>query len=400
MALPSVLLAACAHQSVTSFDLNKVDSRTAIIFIPGYYGTSLEDDHHTRRFITASEALFGGKALSLENETLATPKAPHLQAEGVLLNVPVLPLVSVDVYGDFIDHLNTLAKNRNQQVIAFAYDWRQELAASAAQLDVLIDSLHAKGVRHITLITHSMGCLLTAYELGYGAQPLAAAVLDWRGAKKVDGVVFMAGPFDGVFSIFRNMQRGAALAGNTSLLPKEAVASFPASYELLPFRRLQLLSYEGAKIPVSLRNPAYWRKHQISLLWNQNLPSDLLARRDAFTDEQVRSAAHFADLIHFEGGRAPESLRVMSLVGHGHKTVASAFYNESTNDYMFDIDRLGSKNLKVGPLLGDGDGTVLVSSAQLPPALANHATLIGSTEEHGHVYNNAAFISELDKFLP
>ena len=288
--------------------------------------------------------------MSLGNETLGTPKASHLNPEGVLLTVPIMPFVSVDVYGGFIKHLDDLAKSRNQQVIAFAYDWRQDLTSSAAQLDALIDLLRAKGVRHIALIAHSMGCLLTAYELGYGAQPLAAATLDWRGAKKIDGVIFMAAPFDGVFSIFRNMQRGAALAGNTSLLPKEAVASFPASYDLLPFRRAHLISYGGRQIPLSLSDPNYWRQHKLSLLWNQHLSPNLLARREAFTDQQVQNAARFSELIHFGGGHAPESLRVINLFGRDHQTVETAFYDDATNEYMFDTDSLSHKNLKVNPV--------------------------------------------------
>ena len=53
---------------------------SAIIFVPGYYGSTLNKvGTGDRFFITAGRYLFGSDAVSLMTRELATPRAPDLE---------------------------------------------------------------------------------------------------------------------------------------------------------------------------------------------------------------------------------------------------------------------------------------------------------------------------------
>jgi pimeloyl-ACP methyl ester carboxylesterase len=410
-ALGSILFVACSHQSVAHLDLQQTPAKSAYIFVPGYYGSALETANHTRVFITASEALFGSTSTSLETESLATPPSPVLSVEGVLRDVTVIGPIRVDVYGQFLDQLAVSAKAHNAQVFAFGYDWRKDLTETAADLDHLVDTLRARGFTRVTILAHSMGCLVTAYELGYGSQKLETAVLDWRGAKKINDVVLMAGPYQGVFSIFRNLQRGAILATNKKLLTRDSVASFPASYQLLPLSGAHMYTYSGAKFAVDLGDFNYWKKNQFGLLADQKISPEVRARREVFTQTQLRKAKAFMRAIAFKTDLAPntapnsvpntlpEALRVLALAGHGHRTTASGFYDASSGHFLFDVDELSNAGLSDRLLEEDGDGTVVATSAILPPALAARAKVMHTTETHGRVFDDKEFSAELARFL-
>lgn len=370
------------------------DSRPTLIFVHGYYGSTLREVGTDRRvFITAWEALFGRKSLSLYSKELATPEAVELEVEGLLGSVPIVPFVySVDVYGAFLDYADALPQ---VQTVALAYDWRKDLGEAVGRLDHLVKTLEAKGVKKIVILAHSMGGLVTSYYLGYGNQPSASAKLNWDGARHVQSVVFMGAPFGGAVGIFSNFQRGAEFAWNASLLPAEAVATFPSSYALLPTSVNLIDHATGQPIPFDLSSPDNWEKYGLGLLARKDLPAEIIQRRKEFTAAQVKNFTRFLKQIQFTPAPAPASLGVLNVVGRGRKTTAHAYLNTTTRELIFPVDKPTKYNLASESLMEEGDGTVLVAAAQLPPALAARAKVLESTAAHDRLFEDEKVKAEI-----
>src|SRR5439155_1691717 len=92
----------------------------------------------------------------------------------------------------------------------------------------------------------------------YGVQSPDEAKETWDGASHMDAVVLTGVPFRGSMTIFRNMQYGRHFGLNTTLLDQEAVASFPASYFVLPTAEGDLLltpRLEPVHVSVLRRTP-------------------------------------------------------------------------------------------------------------------------------------------------
>ncbi len=382
----------------------KASAKSAIIFVPGYYGTALKDkDSGDRFFITARNYLFGSQSVSLHTEDLQTPHAPQLEADGVLEGVSLIPgLYTVDVYGKFLNELRDYAENTNQELVPFPYDWRQDLSSSSKLLAQKIDELHARGIMRIQIVAHSMGCLITTYYLAYGTQDPIGAKPDWAGAAQVQKVVLMAGPYRGAFALFRNMQTGARIGSNHTYMPAETVASLPASYQLLPFRDFQLLDVKGRAIGFSLQDAAAWKTYQLGLFRSQSPASSVQALRLKYVTEQLMRANEFSKDIQLPKSSTPappKSMQVLQLVGSGHEVVDSAYWDKTKDGFFFDTDDLEKIKLPSRALFTDGDGSVTLRSAKLPSALEPNTTVMHSTVIHEKIFEDVEFRKVLSDFL-
>lgn len=372
----------------------------ALVFVPGYYGTSLKDSRTNRRvFITAGRYLFGSTPVSLHVGDLATPSAPDLIADRVMDKVSVLPgLFSVDVYGQFMARLQTLANSRGAEFVPFAYDWRQDLTETARLLHQTVRELRARGITDIEIVAHSMGCLVTAYYLGYGDQPPENARLTWAGAADVRRAVLMAGPYRGAFSLFRNMRLGAKIGSNTSYLPAEAVASMPASYQLLPMLDFHLVTFDGRRTTFDLADVGQWERHRHGLLNSTSVAEDIRERRRAFVNAQLTRARAFAHRLEFARDPPPADLKILQLVGAGSPVVDSAYYDPADGEFVFDTQNLKKRGLRARALFRDGDGSVTTDSARLPEPLRPRARVLTTTLGHDRVFNDQSFLDELAQF--
>ncbi len=393
----------CATSKITEpAELQPVHS--AIIFVPGFYGSALKDARSGDRFfISASEYIFGSKAVSLHVGELATPDSPELELDGVLEGVRLIPgLYTYDVYGKFLNSLRDYATETHQELVPFAYDWRKDLSEDAKRLGQTVDDLQARGIRDIKIVAHSMGCLITTYYLAYGVQEPEKATLNWSGALKTQRAVLMAGPYRGVFSLFRNMQTGATIGGNHTFMPAETVASLPSSYQLLPFPDFHLLKMNGINTSLPLDDYQTWKKLQLGLFHNQTLPSQVQERRTDYVDHQLKRAVAFSHDIQLPLNSAsppPKGLKVLQLVGSGHPVVDSAYWDSTKDGFCFDTDPLEKLKLSKGALFLDGDGSVTVRSARLPPALEPNTRVLHSTMVHEKIFEDEVFRNELREFL-
>jgi pimeloyl-ACP methyl ester carboxylesterase len=313
--------------------------------------------------------------LALYRAELETPPGPDVEADGILRDVKVLPgLFTFDVYAKFIRKLESLP---DQRVVTLGYDWRYGPYSIVQILGTTVDRLQSEGITQIDIVAHSSGGIVTAYYLGYGTQAPERAVLDWSGARNIRKAALLGTPFRGGFIMFRNLIRGINLPVIWRLFPKEAVASYPSNYHLLPSDSIRLYNWAGRPWDISALDPEFWITWNLGLMGNRDLSDVIRSKRAAFIREQLTSANRFGKRLQFsETSIAPDPLtRIINVIGNGTPTEDSAYYRSSGGDlrFVFSADRPSRFALPESKLLKDGDKNVTVESATLPSRLQSLA---------------------------
>lgn len=386
----TALLSGCSSASDIYRGETSVAGKDVVVFLHGYYGSALrEKNEGPRRFIRISTILGGKFAIALDSARLGLRPSPELEVEGLMAKVSILPFFyNNDVYGAF---LNKLA--REHTVVAFAYDWRKDLAATAKDLDTLVRDLEGQGAKSVSLLAHSMGGLVSAYYLMYGAQEPSEAKANWAGAKKIAKAGFLGVPFGGAIAIFRNMQHGTGYPWNETLLESGTVSSWPASYHLVPLHRAIMLDSSGQRMEIPLHDPGFWRQHKLGLHREEAEPA-VAAARQSYLETQVARASRFQRLIH-DQVPGPKSLRVLNVRGQGRATLAKGYFHGK--EFLF-LPRDTKKNgLPFGPLEEDGDGSVPFAATALPVAFAGKEVL--TPFAHDRLFDDPAVEKECLDFF-
>jgi pimeloyl-ACP methyl ester carboxylesterase len=386
-------------------------SDSAVIVIPGYYGTRLADVTSGRLvWISAREALFGGTSLALPLPTLGIYDSTPLRPDGILQDISIVPfLYSLPGYGDLIKKLEVDLGPRTK-IIPLAYDWRRDLLDTVGDLHQTVEHLHAEGIARIALVAHSMGGLIAAYYLRYGAQQVDEAEEDWSGAQYVDALVLAGVPYRGSMITFRNMQYGRSIGLNRRILSSTAVASFPASYYVLPAPGSDLLLSTTMEILEGLlHQPQNWKRYGWGLLRDEaGLPASIAERRAAYTEYWLTRAARFFGLIHRPAKtNVQRRIPLLDVVGIGSATLAAGFRLDLEpgvpTKLLFDqaqVDEL-TLNLNHSLLLSDGDGTVTLASASLPDAYEAAFAVRHRLARlpHGSLVTDSDMLDEMTAFL-
>ena len=392
--LLTIVVLGCAHSDVPKLAIGNA-VRSAVILVPGYYGTRLVRESDGKLvWISAEQALVGDLPLTLPIPGLGLHNAIQLQPAGILEKVPIIPLLySVDGYGSMLEVLQEYGKGRRATIVPFSYDWRDDLMVSARKLDTVIHDLHTEGATDIRIVAHSMGGLMTAYYLRYGTQDPAQAVETWAGAAQLTGVALVGVPFKGTMIAFRNSQYGVTIGLNRTLLQPTAVASFPATYYLLPAMDTDvLLTRDLQPMMGAVRDGNNWTAYRWGLLKPLPLPNEVGARREAYTSQWLARSKRFSTLVlkpvtAYSGPSIP----LLSISGRGQATLATGVWDRSqppgTTTVIFDERMLKNVLPQTDPavLFKDGDGTVTTESAALPPAYAKAFRVTHRQYDAGHV---------------
>lgn len=359
----TALLSACSSASDIYRGETNVAGRDVVVFLHGYYGSALrERNGGPRRFIRVSTIIGGKFALALDSEKLGLRLSPELEVEGLMGKVSILPFFyNNDVYGAFLSKLN-----KDRPVVAFAYDWRKDLYAAAKELDELVKELKGQGAKSVSLLAHSMGGLVTAYYLAYGAQEPGHARPDWSGAQQISRVGFLGVPFGGTIAIFRNMQHGTGYPWNEELLESGTVSSWPASYHLVPLAKARMLDLNGKEVQVPLQDPEFWRQKKLGLLRTPASP-EINAHRQAYAETQIRAAHRFQELLGLNAP-SPQRLPVLNVRGRGRATLAKGYFDG--NEFILRPQEAKKRGLAFSRLEEDGDGSVPLEASALPQAFS------------------------------
>jgi pSer/pThr/pTyr-binding forkhead associated (FHA) protein len=149
----------------------------------------------------------------------------RLEARGLVDEVVIIPnLIKQEQYGALTDYLQeSLFYETDRDLLAFAYDFRQDNRQSARKLGAAVEAWNAP--RPITIVAHSMGCLIARYY-----------VERLGGAKHVGRVIYLGGPHAGTPYAFASLVHGPDLLplGFLNKRLRDVLASYPSWYQILP----------------------------------------------------------------------------------------------------------------------------------------------------------------------
>ncbi len=300
-----------------------------VIFVPGYYGSTLtrEADGETIWF-TGAQSLWGSQTLALDTDGLNIPGATSFKVGEVLRSVDfVSSVISKDIYGDIIEGLNTRLAG-HAEVVPFAYDWRKDIASSAQQLAEQVEALYAAGASKMVIVAHSMGGLVTSYYLLYGNQDLTNARLNLSGAKRIHAVVMAGVPYKGTLAVFRNMQFGIEFGLNSKALEGLAVASFPASYQILPNYPQALSTLQETDVSDWMLNDKRWDEGNWSLM-KPTTDEATRKNRVRYTSTQLARAKTFHKKLNASSEDLKNNLPFLYFYGDTEPTLHGALWHEA-----------------------------------------------------------------------
>ncbi len=388
-----ISLVGCHRQPTDQPNLDR-NVESAVIVIPGYYGTRLTNKTNGDLiFISLGQVLFGSQSLTLPIPGLKLERALNLVPSSILDEVTVIPLLySINVYRCLLDQLRT-SNNKNRQIIPFAYDWRRDLMEAVRDLGTLILRLKKEGKTEISIVAHSMGGLIASYYLRYGTQAIDSATESWEGAESLQSVIMAGVPYLGVMHSLRNMNYGVIVGLNSSLLSAEAYSSFPSSYYTLPISESdELFTPEGASLKGKIRNAEQWQEAEWGLLnASQAFPKEILQRRAAYTSAWLQRSERFLRLL--QNPRISSSIKnqpsLLYIYAKGTPTLSKGIWfggqTKGRESLVFrdsDSQEHQTANNATNHY-SDGDGTVPVAPATLPAAF--HETLPTTIQEYDEV---------------
>jgi pSer/pThr/pTyr-binding forkhead associated (FHA) protein len=197
-------------------------ARSPIVFIPGFMGSELW---------RGSERIWPNvKSLFTNPEWYRWPSQEPIVARQVVSEIVILPkffkLERYAALGDFL--CESLGYERGKDLLEFPWDWRIDLRVSAQRLSERITEWRArvKEAREpITLISHSMGCLIARYF-----------VEKLNGRSVVSRMIMLGGTHNGMpkalqpFFAFGKQPFYLGIAEPF----ERAIASLPSIYTMLP----------------------------------------------------------------------------------------------------------------------------------------------------------------------
>ena len=192
--------------------------RRAVVVVPGFAGSNLW---------RGSEQIWPAPRMVLTHPGLLDLEQP-LEARGLVNEVVIIPkLIRQDQYSLLTDYLKEdLGYEAGADLMEFGYDFRQDNRASAKHLAAAIDEWKHTGP--ITIIAHSMGCLVARYYI----ERLG-------GKKNVERVIFLGGPHAGTPYAFASLLKGPDLLplGLLNARLRDVIAAYPSWYQILPTYR-------------------------------------------------------------------------------------------------------------------------------------------------------------------
>ncbi|MBN1411710.1 MAG: hypothetical protein JW969_12760 [Spirochaetales bacterium] len=320
----------------------------ALVFIPGYKGSFLKNNKGDFIWATLSSYLKGNIPAQLD--LFKKPAPETIIPDGVFDKFPMIKnLFSLKIYSPILNYL--AKKIKNAVLFPFSYDWRLDILPNLTRLHGLFQDLRSRGFHTIDCVSHSLGSYMLAYYLRYGIQQPENPEETWEGASSLNNIVFSGAPFKGSLVAIRDTHLDERSLFNRVLLTKNTVRSFPIAYQLLPSDAGGKVLFNGKSI--DLFSPDAWETHSLGFFkeaFNQE--------KAGFTRKNLLRAKLIQESINRPPGvTPPDNNRILNIIGTGIKTPYT---------YVIDGNQLIMDETKA--LNADGDDTIVINSAQLPPA--------------------------------
>ncbi|MDD5173623.1 MAG: hypothetical protein PHV48_02210 [Candidatus Omnitrophica bacterium] len=293
-----------------------------LIFIPGIFGTVLEDGD-TGKVIwgRAPKGPVGELELPIDSVNMLENTDRVVPAK-TLTEFSVIPgIIEKDIYGKakYIA-LKAAGYEMGKTAFSLTYDWRRDLVEGARRLDELINKIRReKGVRDLKfdIVCHSAGGLIARYYAKYGAED----VLDrdpipeptYAGAENINKIIMLGTPNYGSMQSFRSIHKGLNIPGIGSVT-KEIIFSMPSAFELMPFYgKAAFIDTMGRDLDISLYEPLNWEKYGWSVFGNSGTSDELRAKQRRFLAAALKRAAAFQEAL-WKGSPKVESKHIMYIL--------------------------------------------------------------------------------------
>jgi pSer/pThr/pTyr-binding forkhead associated (FHA) protein len=312
-------------------------ARRPVVFIPGFMGSELWLDN---------ERIWPNvKTMFTQPELYQFPSKAPVEARHLVSQIVVIPrLIKIERYsalGDFL--CEDLGYEREKNLLEFPWDWRLDLYVAAQKLGEQIERWRdqsAEARAPITLIAHSVGCLIARYY-----------VEKLGGQSIVDRMILIGGTHRGMpkaLQVFSAFGKQSPLYGIAEPFQR-ALASAPSVYMLLPTYPA-VFSPEGK--PIDLYRDESWCPGQYRLLL-----------RNALAFHQELSARSKTSTI--------------CIFGYGMPTITGAVLENPSPDGFW--ERIHLK------MTEQGDDTIPEVSARMPnseihPVHQHHASLYADND--------------------
>jgi pSer/pThr/pTyr-binding forkhead associated (FHA) protein len=208
-----------SSDELTLIGLPRIDGKPArrpVVFVPGLMGSELW---------LGSEQLWPNPKYILESEVFRLPGDPRIEARNIVSDVVIVPsIIKLRQYSGLGDYLEEgLGYTRGNDLLEFAYDWRQDVRLAAQRLAEAIERWHVDPP--VTIIAHSLGTLVTRYY-----------VEQLGGKRVVERIILMGGPHYGTPKGLSSILTGPGMLpfGVGAERMRNVLATFPSAYQILP----------------------------------------------------------------------------------------------------------------------------------------------------------------------
>ena len=359
-----------------------------LIFIPGVFGTVLEESN-TGRVIWGKSAKGLIRELELPIDSVNIPEnRDRLVPVKTITEFSVIPgFIKKDIYGGAQSMaIKAAGYEMGKTAFSLAYDWRRDLVEGARRLGELIDRIkRERGIPNLKfdIVCHSAGGAIARYYAKYGTED----VLDrnpipeptYAGAKNINKIIMMGTPNYGSLQSFHSIHEGLNITGIGNVT-KEITFSMPSAYELMPFYgKAIFIDFMGKDLDISLYDPLNWEKYGWSVFGNSGASNELRIRQRRFLAAMLKRAAAFQEAL-WKGSPEVEAERVMYILlgSDADPTPDKALLQKTGSGWRtrFDPHDDTINNLALAP----GDNTVTRGSL-----LGNHVKK-GMEEEFPSAY--------------
>lgn len=190
--------------------------RCPAVIVPGIAGSKLW---------LGNQQVWPGLGNLLGNSDVLKFSGKPLLANGLVDEVVIIPnLLKQEKYSRLSEYMQEgLGYERGKDLLEFAYDFRQDIRVAARALADAVDKWNVP--RPITIIAHSMGCLVSRYY-----------VENFGGDKHIGRLILMGGPHNGAPKAFASLFLGPKMfpLGLLDTKLREVFATFPSTYQILP----------------------------------------------------------------------------------------------------------------------------------------------------------------------
>ncbi len=309
--------------------------RIPVVIIPGFMGSEMHDE--------SGRLIWPNMHRALANPDIYRWPDKKLTVGHILRDHVIIPnFIQLARYSRLVDYLQEeLGYLREEDLLEFPYDWRQDYRISAEQLGEKVMAWRsAKGHDEIAIIGHSQGCLITRYY-----------VERLGGKGHVGRIVLMGGPHAGSPRTFQAFLSAHGILAFNSIRSKfqRVVTSFPSVYQTLPI--------DGSVVD---------EKGEVLDIFTD----------DSWVPEERRPMLHAASAFYRELGTTT-SVQTLCVFGYGLKTPIRLVVEGAS----LGLDAWKSARLEVEDV---GDDTIPQDSAVLEGAEIHPVQ-----QHHGVLYTDA-----------